>query len=88
MTTITKREARPRYAKRPSGWIRWSLQDSMGCELTHPTITTSGMEKAKNKAEDKARQAAREFNAQSRVISSHRASVMEKHPMLERKEME
>lgn len=62
-TRKTQREARPRYKRRSSGWWDWELQDSMGLTLNHPTLTVSGFERAKNKAEQKAMEAARLFGS-------------------------
>jgi len=88
MTAIHKREARARLSRRPSGWWRWSLQDSLGCELTHPTITTSGMEKAKGRADEKACAAAREYNAQVKQFAGKPVPESERKPSCERKNYE
>lgn len=57
-----QRMARGATRSRPSGWCDWWITDNLGCVLKHPTLTVSGMESSKSKAQAMAADAAREFN--------------------------
>ena len=56
------RTARASTKPRPSGWTDWCIRDSLGIELTHPTIITRGFEKSKGAALRLAGIAAKAYN--------------------------